>query len=79
MSTVHGESLERQQLHLLVHWQLVVATNTSTGTTTTSAAGEDDHTKLNNFKKTYKSEKDYEVLKSEEYFQGWKKKFERKA
>ena len=39
----------------------------------------DDRTKLNDFNKTAKSEKDYEILKNEEYFYGWKKKFERKA
>ena len=47
----------------------VVATNTSTDATTTSAAG-DDCTELNDFNKTSKSKKDYEILKSEEYFYG---------
>ena len=44
----------------------------------TSSAG-DDRTRLNDFNKTSKSEKDYELLKNEEYFYGWKPKFERKA
>ena len=74
MSTVHGESLERQQLHLLVHWQLVVATNTSTDATTTSAAG-DDHTEIHDFNKTSKNKTDYEILKNEEYLYRWKVEF----
>merc|ERR1711966_196865 len=53
--------------------------STNTGTTGTTAGAGGDRTKLNDFNKTSKSEKDYEVLKNEEYFYGWKKKFERKA
>ena len=50
----------------------------STSTDTTTAGG-DDRNKLMDFNKTSKSEKDYEILKNDEYFFGWKKKFERKS
>ena len=58
------------------------ASGTPTAATTTAGAKPttgDDRIKLNDFNKTSKSEKDYEILNNEEYFYGWKKKFERKA
>ena len=56
---------------------IAVTTTTTAGTRPTTR---DDQTKLNDFNKTAKCEKDYEILKNEEYlFYGWKKKFERKA
>ena len=67
-------------------WKNSLAATAASGNTVTNttAAGTkpavgDDRTKLNDFNKTAKSEKDYEILKNEEYFYGWKKKFERKA
>ena len=60
-------------------WKNSIAAAAASGTAVTSATttSADDRTKLNDFNKTTKSEKDYEVLKNEEYFYGWKKKFQR--
>jgi hypothetical protein len=61
---------------------LASSVNPSTTTTTTtkdSTSSKDNSTRLNDFNKTLKVEKDYEVLKNEEYFYGWKAKFERKV
>ena len=55
---------------------IAVPNTTAAGTKPTVG---NNRTKLNDFNKTAKSEKDYEILKNEEYFYGWKKKFEQKA
>ena len=57
----------------------VITNTTATTTTTGSTSSKDDRTRLNDFNKTSKAEKDYEVLKNEEYFYGWKQNFERKV
>ena len=66
-------------------WRNSVATTAASGALTNNsstgaiATAGDGRIKLTDFNKTPKSEKDYEMLKNDEYFFGWKKKFERKA
>ena len=62
-------------------WKNSIAAAAASGTAVTGAttAAGDDQNKLTDFNKTSKSEKDYEILKNDKYFFGWKKKFERKS
>lgn len=46
---------------------------------TSSKPSANDRKLFNDFNKTSKSEKDYEILKNEVYFYGWKSKFEKKV